>query len=106
MSPAIISGSYVNDVTDDVAAERLKEGEDVYIAVNPLFHIMALGLFIALGLNKGNTTALMPVPQVDAILETIERQKVRWFLGVPALYRMILENDRLERRRCFADRSI
>ena len=89
--------SYVNDVTDDVAAGHLKEGEDVYIAVNPLFHIMALGLFIALGLNKGNTTALMPIPQIDAILETIQRKRVRWFLGVPALYRMILENDRLEK---------
>jgi long-chain acyl-CoA synthetase len=88
--------SYVNDVTDDVAADHLKEGEDVYIAVNPLFHIMALGLFMALGLNKGNTTALMPVPQVDAILETVQRHHVRWFLGVPALYRMILENDRLD----------
>ena len=88
--------SYVNDVTDDVAADHLKEGEDVYVAVNPLFHIMALGLFMALGLNKGNTTALMPVPQVDAILETIQRHQVRWFLGVPALYRMILENDRID----------
>lgn len=88
--------SYVNDVTDDVAGDHLKEGEDVYIAVNPLFHIMALGLFMALGLNKGNTTALMPVPQVDAILETVQRHHVRWFLGVPALYRMILENDRLD----------
>ena len=89
--------SYVNDVTDDVAAGHLKEGQDVYIAINPLFHIMALGLFIAVGLNKGNTAVLMPVPQVDAILETIQRQRVRWFLGVPALYRMILENDRLEK---------
>ena len=88
--------SYVNDVTDDVAGDHLKEGEDVYIAVNPLFHIMALGLFMALGLNKGNTTALMPMPQVDAILETIQRHQVRWFLGVPALYRMILENDRID----------
>lgn len=88
--------SYVNDVTDDVAGDYLMEGRDVYIAVNPLFHIMALGLFMALGLNKGNTTALMPAPQVDAILETIQRNRVRWFLGVPALYRMILENDRLE----------
>ena len=88
--------SYVNDVTEDVAGGHLKEGEDVYIAVNPLFHIMALGLFMAIGLNKGNTTLLMPVPQVDAILETIERHKVRWLLGVPALYRMILENDRLD----------
>ena len=89
--------SYVNDVTEDVAAGHLKEGEDGYIAVNPLFHIMALGLFMALGLNKGNCTALMPMPQVDAILETIERHRIRWMLGVPALYRMILENDRLER---------
>jgi long-chain acyl-CoA synthetase len=88
--------SYVNDVTDDVAANHLKEGEDVYIAVNPLFHIMALGLFMALGLNKGNATVLMPVPQIDAILESIQRYHVRWFLGVPALYRMVLDNDRLD----------
>jgi len=88
--------SYVNDVTEDVAGEYLKEGEDVYIAVNPLFHIMALGLFMAIGLNKGNATVLMPVPQVDAILESVQHYRVRWLLGVPALYRMILENDRLD----------
>lgn len=90
------STSYINDVTYDVAGEHLKEGEDVYIAINPLFHIMALGLFMAIGLNKGNMTIIMPVPQVDAILESIQNYKVRWFLGVPALYRMILENDRLD----------
>lgn len=89
--------SYVNDVTEDVAGAHLKEGEDVYLAVNPLFHIMALGLFMAVGLNKGNLTLLMPVPQVDAILECIQRFRSRWMLGVPALYRMILENDRLHR---------
>lgn len=89
--------SYVNDVTEDVAGEYLKEGEDVYVAVNPLFHIMALGLFMAVGLNKGNMTLLMPVPQVDAILEVIQRYGGRWLLGVPALYRMILENDRRDR---------
>jgi long-chain acyl-CoA synthetase len=57
---------------------------------------MALGLFMAVGLNKGNTVMLMPVPQVDAILATIARNRVRWMLGVPTLYRMILENDRFE----------
>jgi len=40
-------------------------------------------------------TLVMPVPQVDAILETVQRNRCRWLLGVPALYRMILENDRL-----------
>ncbi|MCD4720867.1 MAG: AMP-binding protein [Desulfobacula sp.] len=88
------STSYINDVTNDVAGKYLKEGEDVYIGINPLFHIMALGFFMAIGLNKGNMVVLMPQPHVDAILESIQRYKVRWFLGVPALYRMILENDR------------
>jgi long-chain acyl-CoA synthetase len=91
--------SYVNDVTEDVAAAHLQEGSDTYIAVNPLFHIMALGLFMAIGLNKGNCTVLMPVPEVDSILESIQRRGVRWLLGVPALYRMILENDRVDRYR-------
>ncbi|UCH23142.1 MAG: AMP-binding protein [Deltaproteobacteria bacterium] len=89
--------SYVNDVTDDVAGDHLKEGGDIYLAANPLFHIMALGLLMSLGLNMGNTTLLMPAPQIDAILETIQRSGARWLLGVPAFYRMILENDRLDR---------
>ncbi len=88
--------SYVNDITDWLSVGHLEHGKDVYIAINPLFHIMALGLFMAIGLNVGATTVLMPVPQVDAILMEIERRKVRWMLGVPALYRMILENDRQE----------
>ena len=88
--------SYVNDVSDDVFGGYVKPGEDVYIAINPLFHIMALGLFMAVGLNLGNLTVLMPIPQVDAILAAIQRYRARIMLGVPALYRMILENDRQE----------
>ncbi len=88
--------SYVRDIMEDVVAGHIEEGKDTYIAVNPLFHIMALGFFVAAGLNFGNTTILMPVPQTDAILSSIQKYKVRWFLGVPALYRMILENDRLD----------
>ncbi|MCX8117675.1 MAG: AMP-binding protein [Desulfobacterota bacterium] len=87
--------SYVRDIMEDVVGGYIEEGKDTYIAINPLFHIMALGLFVAIGLNYGNTTVIMPVPQVDSILKAIERYRVRWFLGVPALYRMILENDRL-----------
>ena len=88
--------SYVRDVMKDVAGGYIEEGKDTYIAINPLFHIMALGLFVAIGLNYGNTTVIMPIPQVDAILRAIEKYRVRWMLGVPALYRMILENDRLD----------
>ncbi|MEE8598059.1 MAG: AMP-binding protein, partial [Dehalococcoidales bacterium] len=38
--------SYVRDIMDDIVRGHLREGEDSYIVVNPLFHIMALGLFV------------------------------------------------------------
>jgi len=38
----------------------------------------------------------MPIPQVDPILKAIEKYRVTLFLGAPTLYRMILENDRLD----------
>ncbi len=91
--------SYIRDVMEEVLSPAIEEGTDRVIMVNPLYHIMAKGFLIAAGLNYGNTTVLMPMPLVDAILREIERHRVRWFLGVPALYRMVLENDRLSQYR-------
>jgi long-chain acyl-CoA synthetase len=71
-------------------------GDDTLVLVNPLFHILAEQSLLSLGLSRGNRTILMPIPQVDAILEAIQRYRATIFLGVPALYRMILENDRLD----------
>jgi long-chain acyl-CoA synthetase len=88
--------SYIRDIMQDVIGDHTHEGRDVVIMINPLFHIMAKGFMIAFGLNFGNTVVLMPSPEVDAVLSAIERYKVRWMLGVPALYRMILENDRVD----------
>ncbi len=88
--------SYIQDLMEDVVGSHIRPGQDAFVCVAPLYHIMAQGFFLAVGLNHANTTVLMPVPQVDAVLEAIQRYEARWFLGVPTLYRMILENDRLE----------
>jgi len=88
--------SYIRDIMDDVIGDRMTESKETVLMVNPLFHIMAKGFAIAFGFNFGNTVVLMPTPEVDATLKAIERYKVGWMLGVPALYRMMLENDRLD----------
>ncbi len=88
--------SYIKDIMDDVIGDRMTESKETVLMVNPLFHIMAKGFMIAFGFNFGNTVILMPQPDVDATLKAIERYKVGWMLGVPALYRMMLENDRLD----------
>jgi len=64
--------------------------------VNPLFHQMAQGIIFGMVLSKGNTAVLMPIPQVDSILNAIQKYSGTLFLGAPTLYRMILENDRLD----------
>ena len=74
----------------------ISEGKEVFIMVNPLFHQMAQGVILGMVLSKGNTAVIMPIPQVDSILEVIQRYRGTLFLGAPTLYRMILENDRLD----------
>ncbi|MCS7280721.1 MAG: AMP-binding protein [Desulfobacterota bacterium] len=88
--------TYVRNIMEEVLRGYIDEGRDRILMVNPLFHIMAKGFAIAFGFNFGNTVVLMPFPEIDPILKAIERYKIRWMLGVPALYRMILENDRLD----------
>ena len=87
--------SFVNDITN-VGEGFIADGEEVFIMVNPLFHQMAQGVILGMVLTKGNTAVLMPIPQVDPILHAIQKYKGTLFLGAPTLYRMILENDRLD----------
>jgi len=86
--------SFVQEIRA-VGEGYIGEGKEVFIMVNPLFHQMAQGVILGMVLTKGNTAVLMPIPQVDAILEAIQRYKGTLFLGAPTLYRMILENDRV-----------
>jgi long-chain acyl-CoA synthetase len=86
--------SYILDLYEAIEG-YVSEGNDVLVLVNPLFHIMGKGTFMGIALTIGNPTVIMPVPVVDAILEAIQTYKATLLLGVPTLYRMILECDRL-----------
>ncbi len=88
--------TYIRDIMDDVIKDYVDPGKDSVLMINPLFHIMAKGFSIAFGFNYANTVVLMPLPEVDPTLSAIERYGIKWMLGVPALYRMMLENDRID----------
>jgi len=88
--------TYINDIMEDVIKDFVNPGNDAVLMINPLFHIMAKGFSIAFGFNFANTVVLMPIPEVDPALSAIERYGIKWMLGVPALYRMILESDRID----------
>jgi long-chain acyl-CoA synthetase len=87
--------SFVDEIRN-VGKGHIADGGEVFIMVNPLFHQMAQGVILGMVLTKGNTAVLMPIPQVDAILQAVQKYRGTLFLGAPTLYRMILENDRLD----------
>ncbi len=70
-------------------------GDDVILIVIPLFHLMGQEAILGWGLGKGIPVVLMPLPQIDAILDAIQLYRASILVGVPTLYRMILGNERL-----------
>ncbi len=92
--------SFVSEIRQISEGHVGEGGEDRLIMINPLFHEMAQGMTMAWGFTKGNPVVLMPLAEVDAILDAIQRYRVTLLIGVPTLYRMILEHDRVDMYDC------
>jgi long-chain acyl-CoA synthetase len=70
-------------------------GQDVLIQGGALYHI--LGQAVGLGaLLYGDTVILLARVNLDALFDHIQRYQAKTFFGVPAMYRMILEHDRVD----------
>lgn len=69
--------------------------ENVIMGNAPMFHILGQTCSLAT-LLVGGTLMLQPKVNLDATFESIERFKARTMIGVPTLYRMMLEHDRLD----------
>jgi len=73
----------------------IPKGKDIVVQGGPFFHI--LGQQVGLGgILSGDTLVLLPRVNLDGLFDHIQRYKVLTFFGVPAMYRMILEHDRID----------
>jgi long-chain acyl-CoA synthetase len=68
--------------------------ENIIFANAPLFHILGQTCSLAT-LFVGGTLMLQPKVNIDATFEAIERFRATTMIGVPTLYRMMLEHDRI-----------
>jgi long-chain acyl-CoA synthetase len=69
--------------------------ENVIMGNAPLFHILGQTCSLAT-LFTGGTLILQPRVNLDANFDAIQRFGAKTIIGVPALYRMMLEHDRLD----------
>lgn len=71
------------------------QGQDVLIQGAPLYHI--LGQVVGLGaLLSGDRMILLPRLNLDALFDHIQHYRATTLFGVPAMFRMILEHDRVD----------
>jgi long-chain acyl-CoA synthetase len=68
--------------------------ENVVMGNAPLFHILGQTCSLAT-LLTGGSLILQPRINIDAAFDAIQRFKAKTMIGVPAMYRMILEHVRL-----------
>jgi long-chain acyl-CoA synthetase len=87
----IISADEQIRITDPLFAAE----ENVIMGNAPLFHILGQTCGLAT-LLAGGTLILQPRINLDAAFDAIQRFRAKTMIGVPTLYRMILEHDRLD----------
>jgi long-chain acyl-CoA synthetase len=70
-------------------------GADVIIQGAPLYHILGQAVGLG-GLMHGDCVILLPRVNLDATFDHVQRYRATSFFAVPAMYRMILEHDRID----------
>ncbi len=69
--------------------------ENIILGNAPLFHILGQTCSLAT-LLVGGSLMVQPKVNLDATFEAIRRFRARTMIGVPMLYRMMLEHDRVD----------
>lgn len=78
----------------EISSPLFSPQENIVLGNAPLFHILGQTCGLAT-LLVGGTLLLQPRVNLDATLDAIGRFKAKTMIGVPALYRMMLEHERL-----------
>jgi long-chain acyl-CoA synthetase len=74
----------------------LKE-DDIALGVLPYFHIYGMTAAMNAPLYSGGTIVLLPRFEVEAVMETIQKERVTSFCGVPTMYIAVINHPKVAR---------
>ncbi|MDR0471010.1 MAG: long-chain fatty acid--CoA ligase [Nitrososphaerota archaeon] len=67
--------------------------QDVFLSALPLSHIYGMTTSLTVPISLGAKMVLLPRFEVGKVCETIQRQRVTVFCGVPTMYQMLLADS-------------
>ncbi len=74
-----------------------QEGREIFLGVIPFFHAYGLSTTQHIAIMTGSSQILLPRFQVQEVLEAIHRYRVTIFSGIPAMFMMINEFEKVAR---------
>ena len=95
---AMLSHSNLSCNVQQIAAwffPTFRRGEIMGLGVLPFFHVFGLTAVMNYMLWMGGTTVLVPRPEPEAMLATIQKYKVTFFPAVPTMYVGLLNYPQL-----------
>lgn len=75
----------------------LEDGKEVVMAFLPFFHIYGQVVVMLSGLVQGSTLVLFTTPDIEDILDAMERYQASGFFGVPTLFEYLKEYEKTGR---------
>jgi len=75
----------------------LEEGKEVGLAVLPFYHIYGQSVIMLSGAFRGGSGVVFPRPDMDEILDAIEKYGITIFYGVPTLYKYLADHPKIKR---------
>jgi len=78
-------------------APDMEEGKEVGMAVLPFYHIYGQSVIMLSGAFRGGSGVVFPRPDLDEILDAIERYGVTLFYGVPTLFKYLADHPKIKR---------
>jgi len=89
---------YLEDAPHQIQVSEalIPRGENIILQGAPLFHVLGQVLGMLPLCLFGDTLLLLPRVNLDGMMNVIQRHRAKSLVGVPVLYRMILEHDRLD----------
>lgn len=65
---------------------KCEEGKETVMGMLPFFHVYGMTTVLVLSVMLGNKMVLLPKPDMDMALKTIDKQKPTLFPGAPTMY--------------------
>jgi long-chain acyl-CoA synthetase len=87
----------VNTIQCRAWVPDFQEGREIFLGVIPFFHAYGLSTTQHLAIMTGASQILLPRFQVQEVLEAIHRHRVTIFSGIPAMFMMINEFEKVAR---------